>query len=151
MKVTHRYDDGIRTSDSNQSFRRSDEAFLGYSKSRLHNLRLIVPLSQEDADYMEAWRAKHRAVWPCAYGPHYHTHHALASVYRRYNLDYARLEGERKQDIRYVDRAIRGYYQRKINRARSVERVHARAIRRQNREVAHLLRQMEASIQQALD
>ena len=58
LKVTHQYDDGIRTSDSNQSFRRSDEAFLGYNKSRLHNLRLIVPLSQEDADYMEAWRAK---------------------------------------------------------------------------------------------
>ena len=92
LKVTHRYDDGIRTSHSNQRFRRSDEAFLGYSKNRLHNLRLVVPLSQEDADYMEAWRAKHRAVWPCAYGPHYHIHHALASVHRRDHLERARLE-----------------------------------------------------------
>jgi hypothetical protein len=151
LKVTHQYDDGIRTSDSNQSFRRSDEAFLGYSKSRLHNLRLIVPLSQEDADYTEAWLQKHKATWPCAYGPHYNIHHALASVYRRYHLERALLGVERKQDMRYVDRAIRGYYQRKINRVRSVERVQPRAIRRQNREVAHLLRQMEASIQQALD
>ena len=151
LKVTHRYDDGIRTSDSNQRFRRSDEAFLGYSKNRLHNLRLVVPLSQEDADYKQAWLLNHRAMWPCAYGPHYHVHHALASVYRRYNLEYARLEGERKQDIRYVDRAIRGYYQRKINRIRSVERVRPRAIRRQNREVARLETQRDSRIQRLLD
>jgi hypothetical protein len=151
LKATHRYDDGVQTSGSNQSFCRSDEAFTGYNKSRLHNIRLIVPLSQEDADYTEAWLQKHEATWPCAYGPHYHTHHALASVQRRYRLEYARLEGERKQDIRYVDRAIRAYYQRKINRVRSVEKVRPRAIRRQNREVARLETERGYSILRLLD
>jgi hypothetical protein len=53
--------------------------------------------------------------------------------------------------MRYVDRAIRGYYQRKINRVRSVEQVQPRAIRRQSREVARLETQRDCSIRRLLD
>jgi hypothetical protein len=149
LRVTHRYDDGIRTSGSNHSFRQSDEAFLGYNKSRLHNLQLIVPVSQEDADYMAAWLQEHKALWP--YAEQYRTHQALASLSRRYHLEKTKLEDEQRHDIRYVVRAVERCYQRKINAVLKVNRVRSWAIHRQEREVACLQRQREHSIRHLLD
>ena len=149
LKVTHRYDDGIRTSDSNQSFRRSGEAFLGYNKGRLHNLKLILPISQEDADYMAAWLEKYKALWP--YAAQCRTHPALASISRRHRLEKTRREEEQKQDIRHVARAVERCFERKIHAALKVKRVRPWAVHRQEREVICLQRQREQSLRYLLD